>query len=248
MGHKVKPQTIQEKLLEKKRGRKRKDPPSEVAVEKQVPDTAPQHVEEEPTRIEAMEVPADIPAELAPKKRRGRPKKSEAIVTDDITPLPAVGEAPLPQETPKPTQKNRGRPKKSAVTQPKETSVAVDESAEMENVDAGDGDEHDNEQLVTKGKARKSTTTKDVSHDDETPAALSERDSNFNIAATPAKPAITTPEAIDNEDKENKLAEVKAKTVETKPATPSSQPGKVPYRVGLSKRSRIAPLLKSFRK
>ncbi|KAB5586197.1 hypothetical protein GE09DRAFT_1073711 [Coniochaeta sp. 2T2.1] len=248
---KVKPQTIQEKLLEKKRGRKRKEVPSEVVVEEILPDTAPQHGGAEPAQVEeAVEIPAETPAEPAPKKRRGRPKKSEAAVTEDVPLLLSVEEVSLARETPKPTQKKRGRPKKSAATQPKESSVPVEDGHGMVKVDEQGHVDHDDEPKVTKGKAGKNarTTTNEASHDDETPAPLSERDSNSNRTASPTKPATTTPEAVDKEAKENKLAEVKPKKEEAKPATQSSQPGKVPYRVGLSKRSRIAPLLKSFRK
>ncbi|KAB5582371.1 hypothetical protein GE09DRAFT_1074676, partial [Coniochaeta sp. 2T2.1] len=148
--NKVTPQTIQEKLLEKKRGRKRKEAPSEVTVEEILPDTAPQQGGDEPAQVEeAVEIPAETPAEPPPKKRRGRPKKSEAIVTEDFTALPAVEEVPLPQETPKPTQKKRGRPRKCAATQPNETSVPVDDSAGTVELDEQGHDDHDDEQQVT---------------------------------------------------------------------------------------------------
>lgn len=94
-------------------------------------------------------------------------------------------------------------------------------------------------------------TVKETSAEDETTGALSERDSNSNIGASSLKPAYTSRDAVGVTAKENQATEAKAKdeaAKETKGGTPSSQLGKVQYRVGLSKKSRIAPLLKSFRK
>lgn len=91
----------------------------------------------------------------------------------------------------------------------------------------------------------------ETSSKDEKTQALLERDSNSNLGASPAKPTPPARDGVDDTAKENQAAETKAKDEvkkETKGSTPSSQLAKVQYRVGLSKKSRIAPLLKSFRK
>ncbi|KAJ9144834.1 hypothetical protein NKR19_g6286 [Coniochaeta hoffmannii] len=237
----------------KTRGTKRKEVSTEAVAEEALPDTAPPRTEEERVRLD--EDVTESPVEPPPKKRRGRPRKepqSQAIVIDDDPDVfsPDPRETPVPpdggDETPKP-KKKRGRPKKGDAAKSAE-KVAPDESHQDKAVG------HDITTDVTGGRTSRMTTScKDTPGiDEQHTGALSERDGNSNLGASPAKAATTEMDAIDNAAKENQVAEAKDKkdaAKERKNGTPgSSQLSKVQYRVGLSRKTRIAPLLKSFRK
>lgn len=249
---------LEERPQKKTRGRKRKQAPSEAVVEEDLPDTALPYVEEEQARVE--DEVTELPTEPAAKKKRGRPRKepqSQAIVIDDDaeTLQPGRDGASVPldgaDETPKP-KKKRGRPKKTGAAKPAETEAVPYGDTGSVQQEEGAYSDNGNGAHISEGKTSKKANIKATSVEEEHPGALSERDSNSNLGASPMKPTTTTKDAVDDVAKENQMAEVNAKKDvgkgEAKPATPSSQLGKVQYRVGLSKKSRIAPLLKSFRK
>lgn len=233
----------------KTRGRKRKEASGDAVVEERLPDTAAPHTDE---NARAGDGVTESPAEPAPKKRRGRPRKepqSHAIAIDHdkeiFQPDPEVA-APLEaDEMPKP-KKRRGRPRKVEVAKPAEEDDTSDLKADMAQQAEGTEKGKQSTNRTPSKKAINETSSKD-----EKTQALLERDSNSNLGASPAKPTPPARDGVDDTAKENQAAETKAKDEvkkETKGSTPSSQLAKVQYRVGLSKKSRIAPLLKSFRK
>jgi len=145
------------------------------------------------------------------------------------------------EEAPK-AKKRRGRPRKSNVARPAETEAPTDgdpnADAKDKQVPTGaDGDDLHDQSTKAAGSAA-------GEHDSK--QALSERGGNSNLEPSTTKPAHTATDAVDGMAKENLLAETKAKKEDTKAGTTPSQLGKSTYRVGLSRKSRIAPLLKSF--
>lgn len=193
------------------------------------------------------------PAAKEPKKR-GRKKKqpaSEDIILDDEFQIsePSTVTAPVLPETQatdeKPKRK-RGRPRKSDVPQQAEVQieppadegqpadVPTEHEAESEKAPAGKG-----------AKAAKRDKTQRVvetsTEDDETTQVKKDDDNKANRSVSPLK-----------ETDRNALGRSQSTISDSdksisKSATPS-QAGKMSYRVGLSKKSRIAPLLKMIRK
>lgn len=250
----VQPTVIQEEPPQKKkRGRKRKEVPTETIVEEPLPDTATANVEAEQVRLEE-----EVNEEPAPKKRRGRPRKemqSQAIVIEDDsdgyhpTEEPkAVGMAD--DDAPKP-KKKRGRPRKSDTAKPVETKTQSDVNHgtdAQDNKAVEDAGDQSTEGHEAARKTGKKAGAKPAAAEDDSTRALSERDSNSHLGVSPTKPGISIKDAMDSAAKENQLAGTKTKKDDTKAGATPSQLGKVTYRVGLSRKSRIAPLLKSFRK
>lgn len=251
---------VQEEPLQKKtRGRKRKEAHSEAVVEERLQDTTGPQTEEDPVTVETRAAEGQETA--APKKRRGRPRKepqSEAIVIeedpDPVAPAPEGTVALLMNgEDEAPTQKKkRGRPRKSDAARAVDTETVSNGNIGVVQQDEEDHDDPpENRQHAARKTSKKAGITA-TSDEGEKAAALTERDSNSNFGGSSAIQATTAGDAVADTAKENKLAEVKsAKEIareESKASPASSQLGKVRYRVGLSKKSRIAPLLKSFRK
>jgi hypothetical protein len=253
--------TIEEESQpKKKRGRKRKEPQREPNIEPEL-ETAPPGTFDKHSRIDDETVVLD--EQPVPKKRRGRPRKdgrSQAMVVESdseiISPGPIEPPALAPDErneTPQPKRK-RGRPKKSDVAKSAETEDLPEGNTATANADAENDKNFDlsTDRHNLLGKARKKGNAKSMTEDDGNMRALSERDSNSNLGASPTKGGTPAIDAVDTTAKENQISEAKGKKEaakeETKGGITPSQLAKVQYRVGLSKRSRIAPLLKSFRK
>jgi hypothetical protein len=222
-----------------------------------------------PPVIEEEGSPSVIQEE-PPKKKRGRKKKEVKVdpVIDegetDIT-LQAPEEMPVPPpdleaETPKPKRK-RGRPRKSDTTVAPEPQVLPDFNLEVDKqepvpVDDGTDDhpleEPEEEHAPTK-RARKAFIAISTRGNGGDTEVLSERDNNSSIGASGPKSVTPTLDVTDTTAKENKAVETPVKKdakkeEQAKTGLLSSQAGKVQYRVGLSKKSRIAPLLKFVRK
>jgi hypothetical protein len=202
-----------------------------------------------------------------PKKKRGRKKKGPA----DVEPVPLDGSvAPVSDavsvlfpeveaEEPKPRRK-RGRPRKPEPAVVTEAETLPDMPSEPDKqgaspVDHG-VDTHDEEKHVEERpakKAKKNPRTVDEAAGDGAVSVLSERDNNSARGGAQTKSESPTMDAKDTTAQENIEVETPVKQVTKKDETPkpgllSSQTGKVQYRVGLSKKTRIAPLLKSLRK
>jgi hypothetical protein len=210
----------------------------------------------------------------APKKRRGRGKK-EPVPTEDAEksiqeddPV-AVSEAAIAEDAEPPTKKRRGRPRKSTVPEPDppvESRNDVDTETPAPPVSTA--------KQKRRGRKKNEEAHKSAEHvpeeeeqvepEPEPIPALAELSQNSRPSSVP-KSVINASDddddGYDDDIKENELAKKPATTppkVETveekkevkKAVSLSNQaaPPKVPYRVGLSKKSRIAPLLKSIRK
>ena len=252
-------QAVEEPPPKKKRGRKKK----EVAPKEAVPDTTmeeppvEQAKEPEPEPEPAMETPnvVETQGDDAPKRRRGRPRKSavaaQPIVIDldsepdvPVDPVPPKEEeepakepAPKLAAAPKAKAKapaKRGRKKKPpAAAAAKSTEFVPEEKKEEETTPLSEISENMPSKPLSSGaKEIPASDDEDEGGDDHDAKLVAEEETPGKVAlvkdATPVKKEVAKP----------KLAN---------PASSSSK-GKVPLRVGLSRRSRIAPLLKSLRK
>jgi hypothetical protein len=192
----------------------------------------------EPIDIEAMEVPATVPKPTA-KSKRGRKKKSaktqepapepdEPIQIAEAEPEPAPE---LPEATEPPAKRKRGRPRKSAVTKPQPEPEPENEP-ELQPYEGAEPEAETNTALQP---------LPEVGH---------------NSHPSPEGAASDMESGGVDDRKENDLAVAKDTVAKDKPTEKEKQaakdlktgPQKVQYRVGLSKRSRIAPLLKCLKK
>ncbi|KAL8296642.1 hypothetical protein RB597_005967 [Gaeumannomyces tritici] len=195
--------------------------------------------------VPALEIP--VP-EAPPKKKRGRPKADTTTQEVDQT-VVAEAEAPL--------KKKRGRPKKSAakVTEPtgkEEGATAAKQSghATAPSPPTGAGDPAATRALsqVSDGNSQKKTCRASV----ESPEGANVTSGSRGASTGPAEKGKENGD-LDGGSK-NVSREATAAPPVAKPAgttngcSPAGPAGKVSYRVGLSRRSRIAPLLKSLRK
>ena len=207
----------------------------------------------------------EIPQKKTPKlsTESDRPDLKRHDNTEDIRPEAQIERNQAPKST---GQKKRGRPKKVVTNLSEET--VVDEIETDHNHDSVEVDEH--VLSATAKRSRKKTTTKETA-----PPITDEQDATNNgvPAVQDDSEAPSADTNILNEINGNivppnhtaqsspSTSPAKANTAppETphKPATPAPKgpdkhspisSGKVAYRVGLSKRARIAPLLRIVRK
>ncbi|KAJ4307075.1 hypothetical protein N0V88_000450 [Collariella sp. IMI 366227] len=202
-------------------------PQPELDVVEEAAPAAPEP-EFEPINIEAQESPVP-PPKTAAKGKRGRNKK--ATKADEAPPEPIQPEQSeqLAEAIPEPPRRKRGRLRKSEIAQP------PPEPEPLEQPRAEAEDETDNR---------------------IEPEPLTELAHNTRPTSPPSKGKAGSDEG--GNSKENDLPpvekpvtkEVKAKEKEQKAAKGGvmGHNGKVQYRVGLSRMSRIAPLLKSLKK
>lgn len=253
-------QAVEEPPAKKKRGRKKK----EVAPKEAVPDVmmedppAEQPNEPEPEPEPAMETPTAVEPQDddAPKRKRGRPRKSavaaQPIVIDldsepDVPADPAPPkeeEEPAEEPAPKPvaapkskakTPAKRGRKKKqpAAAAAAKSTEFVPEEEKEEETKPLSE--------ITDNIPSRPSSSgAKEIPASDDEDEGGDDHD---------AKPVVA------EEEMQRKVALVEDTPVKKEAAKPritnpasSGSKIKVPLRVGLSRTSRIAPLLKSLRK
>ncbi|KAK7978265.1 hypothetical protein PG988_005755 [Apiospora saccharicola] len=193
------------------------------------------------------------PAEK-PKKKRGRPRKSD-------TPVKAPNKSPVRTEqttlpsTADPLARDEEDFVPDAAARPSARRSASEEIPPSE-----EEDDEDDEPVVKK-RGRKPAKRPKVSKEPEeaitthgSASPLQEVDHNTKLQS----PAVAAVEASESESSTpaRKLAAGPAATPAASsttkktanPATPSQQPGKVAYRVGLSKKSRVTSLLKIIRK
>ncbi|KAK1761298.1 hypothetical protein QBC47DRAFT_369616 [Echria macrotheca] len=235
----------------KKRGRKRKQPNEQVQepIDDNNPDEA--HIN---TIQEALQEPTELAQteEPAPKKRRGRPRKSavQAVASPDTPdpknpndPAESISHDVKPSSTAKPGK--RGRKKKEPIT-----PVEVPEHEEEDGKHLSERSSNSQAHPTSKKGNRKGEI--DAS-DGENDGDLEDEEEKSPVKSEETKTVLGVPPPVTKtEDKgeDKKLAAVKVTA-----ATPSggikSQgqgQGTARYRVGLSKRTRIAPLLKCLKK
>ncbi|KAI5928110.1 hypothetical protein F4810DRAFT_647016 [Camillea tinctor] len=194
-------------------------------------------------------------------KKRGRKKKQPVLEEINDSPSdesPVINQKPgslastnqtvVPTEKPK--KKKRGRPRKSDTAKveavdteqdvPAETSVI----SESEVVDAKQDQSasDDDDQETEKRKTKKMKVNDQAAGDEPGPLKNVDRNTRSPSAALSSKETST--KTAEKAAPENPPSKPEAK----KTAASSTPQPKVPYRVGLSKRSRIAPLLKMIRK
>ncbi|KAI1800924.1 hypothetical protein F4811DRAFT_536482 [Daldinia bambusicola] len=211
----------------KKRGRKKKQVVSEKAIQKELPVETQAVAQEETPPVKDPEV--QIEPEK-PKKKRGRPRKSDLAKSETVPPEPEPNtthkaheyDAQYNEEDSKDeaAEKPKSKKKQKARRRVEEDEEEVEEEEEQTKDPPPDKDDVEDTLKEISGNSKSS----------EEPASAED---------VPAKPAPKPP-ADQRKSEEKASAAPKA-------ATPSSQP-KVPYRVGLSKRTRIQSLLKIIKR
>lgn len=170
--------------------------------------------------------------------------KSSRIATQKDAPQ-AVDEALTKEADDTPPKRGRGRPRKSLAStvndKPEEPTASVQqEMAEQEEADIKD--------TVTEATTTPSLKSQKAAADsNDTPTKTPMPNQTKGDDTTPTRPSAAPP------DKENALPsstppDTKKRASSTAGSHSPLSKGKVPYRVGLSKRARIAPLLRVMRK
>ncbi|KAI0205758.1 hypothetical protein F4808DRAFT_243889 [Astrocystis sublimbata] len=244
------PPTPPPEVLPKKRGRKKKQPSaeklnSEANVTAEFNETEDQNLDLPDKAAEAE------PSPEKPKKKRGRPRKSDppkeieeplpdtAPVADDDDANPPITESPEKDDDDLESSAETSRKTKLShkATRKKKSKTVIEESEDEDKEELDEEDENDR-------------------------LPLKEVDSNQPSPSKPASVMTDTKEETpvrsrsgSKEDEKNDASiatpthKTQAKGKAPKPPTSASSSASKPtYRVGLSKRSRIAPLLKSIRK
>ncbi|KAH6969967.1 hypothetical protein DER45DRAFT_550925 [Fusarium avenaceum] len=198
------------------------------------------------------------PTKAKAKKSRGRPKKKAA--ENNISLAESLPPPPEAAESAAKAKKKRGRPRKSEQADTKEESPKIEES--LSTNDASLSEESLRPGKKTKSEIKELESQDELAEDDDKQppskrniresSVLKEADCNVltkSISSVDDDATSKVPGAITTVEKEQKPGKP---TVSSRSSTPSkglsSIINKPVYRVGLSKRSRIAPLLKCLRK
>ncbi|KAI1425578.1 hypothetical protein F5Y12DRAFT_361877 [Xylaria sp. FL1777] len=202
--------------LPRKRGRKRKQPAIDIPPTPTVLNED-SHLNQNSTS--SNKAAAVEPSLETPKKKRGRPRKSELLkaAEEQLPETPIAGEQP---RTDLPQKDNNSDKSAPVITEQK------------------DGGHR------TKGKKSEATEDHKNADSKENRLPLKEVDSNPKTLAKSAS-IMDSPTKAKTEVGDEKST---PKTQMKETPKPGALQSKVTYRVGLSKRSRIAPLLKSIRK
>ncbi|RYP07871.1 hypothetical protein DL764_002237 [Monosporascus ibericus] len=207
------------KAQPKKRGRKKKQP----TIEEIPQDEQPAEEEAAAVELDAPIQPAEVEGPVEkPRKKRGRPRKSDQAKAADVAAPPA--EAEMQAETQaEPEERSRDN----------DNDEAPPEQAE----------EPKSKKAVQR-RIRKSDPDEDMAPEQKV-SALKELGDNASSRSMSSEPASkkSSEEGAATENHHQS----KAQTAKETPKPAASQ-SKVLYRVGLSKKTRIAPLLKSIRK
>lgn len=226
--------SVQQAPPKKKRGRKKKEQKVEESIlEEEAFGDHPQPAEEIPTPAVDL-IPAE--AEEPPlKKRRGRPRKSEsAKLAVPVQPMTDIEGVDNDYTVESGSIIDVGEPK-GAKGKAKANKKPTKKSKKQSRDDDLVPDETD--QSPAEEEPARSLT--EISHNPRQSESLS---ADGEVGTEETKQRKQTTEPTTKTGKEESAAPA------TKGASAPITPGKVQYRVGLSKRSRIAPLLKSLRK
>ncbi|KAK0705161.1 hypothetical protein B0H67DRAFT_593339 [Lasiosphaeris hirsuta] len=239
---------VQDPTPPKKRGRRKKEAKIvETIIEEEIAEQST-HVPTESPKLANEPVEAYEPEPV--KKKRGRPRKSEVSKVVALIDLDDVPE-PKPAVEPNPGKSNSRDEEEVAVDAPVETPASPIPKAKL-------GKRGRKKKVVEKVIA--DTEDEDEDEDEGTPKsarALSDLHTNVQPPATSATSNETRDDGAGHgKDKDAKEDDQGVKSVSqvketAKPRVTTADQattGKVQYRVGLSKKSRIAPLLKSLRK
>ncbi|KAI2468295.1 hypothetical protein F4781DRAFT_277035 [Annulohypoxylon bovei var. microspora] len=213
----------------KKRGRKKKQPANEQVVQDELPVENQATAQEPPTAAKGSEIQVEPEK---PKKKRGRPRKSD----------PAKSEALIvPEFEPIDPPKTLGNDDESeGITS--ERTEAIKKSRRKPQAQRKEGEDVEtNEPAANVNRDRDVTPLKEISSNTRTPSKKS-----TSAEAVPTGPAI---ESLTGPNLPPKSLEKGHTTPKPTPTpTPTTSQPKVPYRVGLSKRTRIASLLKIIKR
>ncbi|KAM5345732.1 hypothetical protein ACJ41O_011593 [Fusarium nematophilum] len=162
-----------------------------------------------------------------PKKKRGRPRKSDQAI--------AAAEEKSPQKEETPVENDE-----LGAKEPAQSETKTEEQAEVKKPVKGR-----RKPIEGKGSPEKTSDPDDLVLKETSPNAVTKADPNMKDQASSKREESTTA-AEEKEEKEEKPVVVGKGTTPTRGL--SALLNKPVYRVGLSKRSRIAPLLKCLRK
>jgi len=206
-------------------------------------------------RVEASDEEEE-PEEVAvvPKKKRGRPKKKqpveetapeEGFINDECDtqnqkrePVTQPSEAAIKSAPEPPPKKRRGRPKKS--DKAKATTTAAPDTVETPK--AAKASKKDEGRIEDTDRKHVAEIPPSDDDDDEAPSpspkrpALELKDSNTAVPTEKTK------------EQDMEASDLKPAKPVVRAVTPTALQRGAQYRVGLSKKSRIAPLLKIIRK
>lgn len=220
----------QPESLPKKRGRKKKQPVAEDPPT--VTETINESLYQDQSAVPISTVAEAEPTVEKPKKKRGRPRKLEPSKAKEETWTEPLQEPPVADQLPPETDQTPN-------------DEGLDETAVLPEI------RHNGAQK-TGGKRKKPTEEMEGSADSKASRLpLKEMDNNLT-STSPSKTLATgasSPAKADVEtENEKEKGTPKTLSKETTPRLSATPQPKVPYRVGLSRRSRIAPLLKSIKK
>jgi type II secretory pathway pseudopilin PulG len=160
-----------------------------------------------------------------------KPKRRKTTLDQPEHEVESTAVTPVVPEAVTEKKKSRGRPKKAAKSAAPNELVEEPKPALQE--------EHHNEVLQTMEPNVASGRDGLVPARDPKEKQLVENTASTNTAHAPNQPSKTAPAPA---------SETPERSTEPTSASPSITKGKVPYRVGLSKRARIAPLLRVVKK
>ncbi|GAB1313099.1 AT hook domain-containing protein [Madurella fahalii] len=211
-----------------------------------------------------LDVQPSTPAPAAAtQKKRGRKKKATQTQEPPLNPLDPTPQAaevcsePAPEPVRPPAKRKRGRPRKPEPT-PKVTAASASPLAHSPQEQPypepeASGEQQPLSELPHNSQPQPGSQSLDLMRDN------GGDDDESKENTPPAAPEMNIKHVVDNQDKgnvkEEKEEQKHEEPISTKPGVVGTAkqdqkrpPQKVQYRVGLSKRSRIAPLLKSLKK
>lgn len=200
----------------KKRGRKKKQPIVEEAIQDEQPTEEPTTPAELDPPFQATEVEE---VSEKPKRKRGRPRKSDQAKATEIDAPPEPVEAP-------------------------EEPAGKTADDDYHGASPEEDEEKPKSKKTAKKQKKKDNIVEDIPREDESPA-LKEIGAN---SITPSRSMSSEPASKKSKDVPATTENSKVKSQAKEPPKPAVSQSKSLYRVGLSKKSRIAPLLKCIKK
>ncbi|KAI0130844.1 hypothetical protein F4814DRAFT_144844 [Daldinia grandis] len=211
----------------KKRGRKKKQVVKEQTLQEELAVENQAAAQEAPPTVKDSEVQIELEK---PKKKRGRPRKSD-VAKPETT--------PAPEHEPHATHK-------SHEDDARHTEITSEKTEAIEKPKL-------KKKQKNRGEVKEKEEAEDPATDrDDVEDALKEMNSNSGPSEEPVSaeevPGKHTPKQLADQHKSNEKGSTAPKPTSTPTSTSTSSQHKVQYRVGLSKRTRIASLLKIIKK